>query len=165
MHYSEIIDRKIIKDDQLDSFIFRNRFLGKKIVFTNGCFDLIHLGHVSYLAEAAALGDLLILGVNGDESIKRLKGNSRPIQDENSRVRILASFAFVGAVCVFNEDTPYNLISRILPDILVKGSDYEPKDIVGYDIVTKNNGKVITIDYLHGYSTSNIEEKILSGKK
>jgi len=136
------------------------RFRDQKIVFTNGCFDIIHLGHIDYLAKAAALGDKLIIGLNTDASTRRLKGPHRPINDENARAMIMASFSFVDAVVLFDEDTPYNLIRTVQPDILVKGADYRAEDIVGYDIVTSKGGKVETLEYLPGYSTSLIEKKI-----
>lgn len=164
MNYLEVIERKILTVDTLDQFIIQHRFFGKKIVFTNGCFDIIHLGHITYLSKAAELGDILIVGVNSDASVKRLKGTDRPINNEHARVRILASLAFVDAICLFEEDTPYNLISKIKPDILVKGSDYTIENIIGADIILKNGGNVVTIDYLHGYSTTTIEQQIKAGK-
>ena len=140
------------------------QFQGKKIVFTNGCFDIIHLGHIDYLSKAKDLGDLLVIGLNTDASVGRLKGENRPIQDEVSRAMVLASLGFVDAVVFFGEDTPYNLIKTTQPDILVKGADYKPEDIVGYDIVTKKGGEVVTISFLPGYSTSAIESKIRQQK-
>ena len=140
------------------------QFQGKKIVFTNGCFDILHLGHIDYLSKAKDLGDLLVIGLNTDASVSRLKGENRPIQDEVSRAMVLASLGFVDAVVFFGEDTPYNLIKTTQPDILVKGADYKPEDIVGYDIVTKKGGKVVTISFLPGYSTSAIESKIRQQK-
>ncbi len=133
---------------------------GKKIAFTNGCFDLLHLGHVDYLEKARALGDKLILGLNSDSSVSRFKGQNRPIQDQNSRARVLAALQFVDLVVFFNEDTPLNLITEIQPDILVKGSDYLAENIVGADVVKRNGGVVKTIDFIPGYSTSKIVEKI-----
>lgn len=141
---------------QLAVYAFNN----KKIVFTNGCFDIIHQGHVDYLAKAADLGDILIIGLNTDESVQRIKGKTRPIQDEYSRALILASFTFVDAVVYFKEDSPYELINTVQPDALVKGSDYKAEEIVGYDIVKAKGGKIITIDYLPGFSTSAIIDKI-----
>ncbi len=133
---------------------------GKKIVFTNGCFDILHRGHVDYLAKAADLGDVLVLGLNSDASVGRLKGPNRPIQDEQSRIHIIASLAFVDAVVLFDEPTPLALIELVQPDILVKGSDYKPEDIVGYNIVTAKGGSVKTIDFIDGYSSSLIIKKI-----
>ncbi len=136
------------------------RFHEHKIVFTNGCFDLLHLGHIDYLAKAAAEGTLMIVGMNSDESVQRIKGNSRPIKDEKSRAMTLAALGFVGAVVIFEEDTPEKLIEMVQPDILVKGKDYEAKDIVGADIVEKKGGQIITMDLVEGYSTSAIIDKI-----
>jgi D-glycero-beta-D-manno-heptose 1-phosphate adenylyltransferase len=132
----------------------------KTVVFTNGCFDILHRGHVDYLAKAADLGDILVIGVNTDASVSRLKGPHRPIQDEQSRLQILASLAFVDAVILFDEPTPLNLIQLVQPDVLVKGSDYQPADIVGYEIVMAKGGNVKTIDFIPGFSTSAIEKKI-----
>lgn len=132
----------------------------QSIVFTNGVFDLIHRGHADYLAKARQLGSALIIGVNTDASVSKLKGIHRPIQDEYSRLFILASFQFVDAVILFGEQTPYELIKLVEPDVLVKGSDYKAEDIVGYDIVKANNGEVKTIDFIPGFSTSLIEQRI-----
>ena len=132
----------------------------KKVVFTNGCFDLLHLGHVDYLEKAHSLGDKLVLGLNSDDSVSRFKGPERPIQDQNSRARVLAALQFIDLVVFFNDDTPLNLITEIQPDILVKGSDYLAENIVGADVVKRNGGVVKTIDFVAGYSTSKIVEKI-----
>lgn len=136
------------------------RFHDEKIVFTNGCFDILHKGHIDYLARAASEGSLLIVGLNTDASVKRIKGENRPIQDQDSRALALAALGFVGAVVFFDEDTPHDLIKIIQPDILVKGNDYEPKDIVGADIIEAKDGKVVTMEFIEGYSTSAIIEKI-----
>jgi rfaE bifunctional protein nucleotidyltransferase chain/domain len=133
---------------------------GLEVVFTNGCFDILHLGHADYLEHARALGDRLIVGLNSDASVKRLKGEGRPINSEYARARILASLSFVDMVVVFGEDTPLALISALLPDILVKGKDYEISNIVGADVVIEHGGKVLTIDLVDGYSTTNIVQKI-----
>ncbi len=156
----EHIKRKIVTYDQLKSNLNIWRFLGNKIVFTNGCFDLIHPGHIDYLAKAAELGNKLIVGLNSDASTARLKGPGRPITDEYSRSLILASFYFVDAVILFDEPTPLALITSILPDILVKGGDYTVDEIVGADVVLQNGGEVLTLDFLPGYSTTLIEKKI-----
>jgi rfaE bifunctional protein nucleotidyltransferase chain/domain len=132
----------------------------RKIVFTNGCFDILHRGHADYLARAFSLGDVLITGLNTDQSIRKLKGATRPVMDEYSRAFMLASFMFVDAVILFDEDTPFNLIRFIQPDVLVKGSDYDKKDIVGADIVEAKGGVVVTIDFIPGFSTSSIINKI-----
>ncbi len=136
---------------------------GETVVFTNGCFDILHRGHVDYLNKAAVLGTKLIVAVNSDSSISTIKSPTRPIQDEISRSEIMASLGCIDAVILFDEDTPYELIKTLVPDILVKGADYKPEEIVGYDIVTGNGGKVLTIDFLPGYSTSLIEKKIKEG--
>lgn len=134
---------------------------GKKIVFTNGCFDIVHRGHVHYLSESASLGDILVVGLNSDSSVRRLgKGPERPIQDEETRATILAGFGFVDAVIIFDEDTPFNLIKHIKPNILVKGSDWKNKGVVGQDIVEAEGGKVILIDVVEGFSTTNVVKKI-----
>ncbi|HSI90212.1 MAG TPA: D-glycero-beta-D-manno-heptose 1-phosphate adenylyltransferase, partial [Adhaeribacter sp.] len=124
----------------------------QRIVFTNGCFDLLHLGHVDYLEKARALGDKLVVGLNTDMSIRRLKGQERPLQDEMARARIMASLLFVDAVVLFSEDTPYNLIKAVQPDILVKGDDYQPDTIVGADIVKARGGQIKTVSLVKGYS-------------
>lgn len=151
----KIKDLKAAKD-QVGTWKLQNQ----KIVFTNGCFDLLHLGHVDYLEKARFLGDKLVLGLNSDDSVSRFKGPQRPIQDQNSRARVLAALQFIDLVVFFNEDTPLNLITEIQPDILVKGSDYLAENIVGADVVKSGGGVVKTIDFVPGYSTSKIVEKI-----
>lgn len=136
------------------------KYMGLKTVFTNGCFDIIHLGHIDYLARAASLGGKLVIGLNTDTSVSKLKGPNRPVQDEKSRALILAALQFVDAVILFDEETPKELISFLIPDILVKGSDYSIDQIVGADVVLNNGGKVETMDFVPGYSTSKIIEKI-----
>ncbi|MEO1655731.1 MAG: D-glycero-beta-D-manno-heptose 1-phosphate adenylyltransferase, partial [Bacteroidota bacterium] len=128
---------------------------GAKVVFTNGCFDIVHLGHVDYLEKARYLGDKMVVGLNTDASVARLKGPSRPVVPEISRSRLMAAFEFVDLVVFFEEDTPLRLIQTLRPDILTKGSDYEVKNIVGADFVLLNGGKVETIDLVDGFSTSN----------
>jgi D-glycero-beta-D-manno-heptose 1-phosphate adenylyltransferase len=159
----EEIQQKIVPLAMIQACIGRWRSAGDRIVFTNGCFDLIHRGHMDYLARAAGLGNRLVIGLNTDRSVSRLKGASRPFLDEASRSMILASFVFTDAVVLFDEDTPLNLIKAVNPDVLVKGDDYAPESIVGYDIVTERGGVVTTIAYLPGYSTSLIVEKIKRG--
>ncbi len=132
----------------------------KHIVFTNGVFDLLHKGHLEYLYKAKQLGEILIVGLNSDESVKKIKGPDRPINDERTRAMILASLIFVDAVILFDEETPLNLIKLISPDILVKGKDYKEEDIVGYSHVKQKKGKVITIELTEGYSTTKIIDKI-----
>ncbi len=161
MNHLEFLESKIWHmNKELDRQLAVWRFHGNKIVFTNGCFDILHLGHIDYLAKAAAEGTLLIIGMNSDESVKRLKGDSRPIMDERSRAMTLAALGFVGAVVIFDQDTPKELIKQIKPDVLVKGKDYAPKDIVGADIVEKKGGTVVTMDLVEGYSSSTIIDKI-----
>jgi len=160
MNKLDQIEKKIYTWQSLPILLEEWEQQDKKIVFTNGCFDILHRGHIEYLAKAASLGDVLFIGVNSDDSVRRLKGNNRPLQDEDSRLRIMASLQFVDAVVLFDQDTPYELISLVKPHILVKGADYKPQDIVGYDIVMARGGQVKTIDFLPGYSTTAIEQKI-----
>lgn len=143
----------------LSEVIENYRRQGKKIVFTNGCFDLLHIGHVRYLEEAAKLGDVLIVGINTDASVQKLKGPTRPIQNENDRAEILASLKAVDHTVLFQEDTPYNLIKQILPNVLVKGGDWTPDQIVGSDIVLANKGEVKSLLFIDGKSTTKIIEK------
>ena len=154
------IVNKIKSLTQCKSQVEEWRSQGQKIVFTNGCFDILHLGHVDYLEKAAALGDRLVIGLNTDDSVSRFKGPERPIQDQNSRARILSSLHFVDVVILFDEDTPLELISDLIPDVLVKGSDYLAENIVGAEVVKKNGGVVKTVDFVPGYSTSRIIDKI-----
>lgn len=158
--HTEVLDKIHISHSALAKQVGLWQKQGHKIVFTNGCFDIIHKGHVDYLAKAADLGNKLIIGVNTDASVNKLKGPTRPIQDEQSRLQILASLGFVDGVVLFDEETPYELIKTIQPDVLVKGNDYTPENIVGYDIVTAKGGEVKTIAFIDGYSTSSIEKKI-----
>ncbi|MGE5316961.1 MAG: D-glycero-beta-D-manno-heptose 1-phosphate adenylyltransferase [Chloroflexota bacterium] len=152
--------QKILNRQDLPLALDRWNKSNSKIVFTNGCFDLVHRGHLDYLSKAADLGDILIIGLNTDSSVSKLKGSNRPIIDQESRAMLLASLFFVSAVVLFEEDTPYELIKAIQPDVLVKGADYAVEDIVGHDIVIAKGGKVETIEYLPGFSTSAIEKKI-----
>jgi rfaE bifunctional protein nucleotidyltransferase chain/domain len=160
MSYIELMQKKIIPPEQLDYTIALWRFKEFRVVFTNGCFDIIHRGHIEYLAKARELGDILVVGLNTDESVKRIKGDGRPLQDQESRALILASLNLVAAVILFNEDTPYELIKKIQPDVLVKGGDYKPEEIVGYDIVQKKGGTVKTIEFIDGLSSSSIIRKL-----
>jgi rfaE bifunctional protein nucleotidyltransferase chain/domain len=160
----ENIQRKILNNNSLSLTIQQWRSENQSIVFTNGCFDLLHPGHITYLAKAADEGSKLIIGVNSDSSVQKLKGSSRPILDENARLLNLSALAFVDAVILFHEDTPLNLIKKVLPDVLIKGGDYQINEIVGYDIVKTNGGIVITIPLIPQYSTSMIESKIINFK-
>ena len=158
-HLEKIYD-KILDDKSLAEKLNLWRKEGKTIVFSNGCFDILHRGHVEYLSKAADLGDVLIIGLNTDSSVKRIKGPSRPVNDEKARAVVLAALEFVDAVIFFEEDTPYNLIKYVQPDVLVKGKDYKAEDIVGYDIVVGNGGRVETIELVEGFSTTNTIEKM-----
>ena len=160
MQKTEIIQNKIYTIEAIKSQLNIWRFKDKKIVFTNGCFDLLHLGHIDYLSKAADFGDIVIIGLNSDKSVTTIKSSNRPITDEKSRSAILASLFFVDAIILFDEATPRNLIEMIQPDVLIKGSDYKAEDIVGYDIVKAKGGEIITLDFLPGYSTTIIENKI-----
>ena len=145
----------------VDAFLNqKHRLAGKKIVFTNGCFDLLHPGHVDYLERAKALGDILVVGLNSDSSVRRLKGDERPINTEIDRARVLAGLWCVDFVIIFNEDTPYNLIKAIEPDVLVKGGDWPIEKIVGRDIVLARGGIVKSLNFLPGYSTTSLIDKI-----
>ena len=134
--------------------------LGEKVVFTNGCFDIIHPGHVDYLIRAKELGNRLVIGVNTDASVSKLKGPHRPIQSETARIQIWAALECVDALVLFGEQTPFELISAVMPNVLVKGGDYTIDTIVGADIIMENGGRVEVIPFLDGYSTSAIDKKI-----
>jgi rfaE bifunctional protein nucleotidyltransferase chain/domain len=152
---------KIVTKEKLASILHVWRFKEEQIVFTNGCFDILHRGHIDYLSKARDLGTKLIVGLNTDESIKQLnKGTERPIQNEQTRAEIIASLFFVDAVILFNEPTPLEIIKFIKPHILVKGSDYKPNQVVGKQEVEQLGGKLILIDFLPGYSTTSIISKI-----
>ena len=157
--YNKIYDRK-----RLEKQINAWKLLSKRIVFTNGVFDIIHLGHLKLLSEAAGFADILIIGVNSDASVKRLKGDNRPINDEATRSLLLASLVITDAVILFQEDTPAELIKMIKPDVLVKGGDYSIDTIVGADDVIKNGGEVKVIPLSEGLSTTATIKKITSGK-
>lgn len=131
----------------------------KKVVFTNGCFDLLHVGHVRYLQEAKKLGDILIVGVNSDASVRVLKGPTRPVQNENDRAEILAALGAVDYTVIFNEETPLELIQKVKPNILVKGGDWKPDQIVGADFVMSHGGKVMSLQFIEGRSTTKLIEK------
>lgn len=157
-HFSEL-SSKMLAGKALTDTIGQWRSSGETIVFTNGCFDIIHRGHVEYLAKAADLGTKLIVGLNSDDSVKRLKGPTRPVNDELARALVLSAFSFVSAVVLFADDTPYNLIKTVEPDILVKGGDYRIEDIVGFDIVTNRGGRVLTLPFVDGYSSTSTIKK------
>jgi rfaE bifunctional protein nucleotidyltransferase chain/domain len=156
-------DQKIWTWDQAKEQIAQFRTAGKKMVFTNGCFDILHAGHVHYLEAASQLGDGLLVALNTDESVQRLeKSPARPLQSSNSRSRVMAALGFVTGVVLFNEDTPKEIIEYITPHILVKGADYTIENIVGADWVLKHGGEVKTLEFVQGYSTTQIEKKILA---
>ena len=156
MKLSRSPEFKIIELSGIPSLQQLRKEKNLKIVFTNGCFDIVHRGHLDYLFKASGLGDILFVGLNSDDSVRRLKGENRPLQDQASRALLLASMEFIDYVCIFSEDTPYELIKAVQPDVLVKGSDYKPTEIVGYDIVKAKNGEVVTVDLTQGYSSTGI---------
>ncbi len=160
MDYNEIISKKIFNEQSLLQQLSIWRLQNQSLVFTNGCFDILHLGHTQYLSQAKNYGDKLILGLNSDKSGACKKGPGRPLNNENARAFVLASLHVVDAVVLFDEETPYNLIKLVQPDVLVKGADYEIEKIVGYDIVIQRGGKVITIDLTQGYSTTALLNRI-----
>lgn len=161
MTIEKIRQRKIKTLEDLMKSVAAFGVTGETIVFTNGCFDIVHPGHIHTLSEAKNLGTKLIVGINSDASIKRLKGEKRPIQSEDERALIIAAFEFVDFVIIFEEDTPLNLIENIIPNILVKGGDYKIDEIVGAEIVLKNGGRVEIIPFLIGFSTTDTIAKIL----
>ncbi len=155
-----MLQNKIQSKDDLARILQQKQVEGKRIVFTNGCFDILHAGHVLYLAEARALGDILVLGLNSDASVKRLKGAQRPINGQFERAVVLAALESVSYVCIFEEDTPYELIKALQPDILVKGGDWNVADIVGSDLVLARGGEVKSLSFSQGLSTTNVIQKI-----
>ena len=156
------ISHKILSWEEIEHF--RKDNATKKIVFTNGCFDILHVGHKRYLQQAATLGDILIVGVNSDASVRRLKGPTRPVNNEQDRAEILSALGFIDYVVIFDEDTPYELIKKIQPDVLVKGGDYKPEEVVGRDIVLARGGRLELIQFVEGKSTTNIINKMKSEK-
>ena len=150
---------RVLTDANVSAVVEHYKKLNKKIVFTNGCFDLLHIGHVSYLEEAKKLGDILIVGINSDDSVKKIKGPTRPIQNENDRSNILAALKAVDHTILFSEDTPINLIKKIKPDVLVKGGDWQIEQIVGSDFVLNYGGKVQSLNFVDGKSTTSLIEK------
>jgi D-glycero-beta-D-manno-heptose 1-phosphate adenylyltransferase len=163
MSFHSQLKSKIVSGEDASRIINGLRLKGKKIVFTNGCFDILHPGHVDYLSQARDLGNFLVLGLNTDGSVKRLnKAPNRPVNNEQSRAMVLAALSSVDLIVFFNEDTPYELIKLLQPDVLVKGSDYKAENVVGYDIVKARGGEVITIPFLEGFSTTSLIEKLRS---
>ena len=165
MKNSSKVSSKIASLEEINKIVTDKKKEGNSIGFTNGCFDILHYGHIDYLTKAADLCDVLIIGVNSDASVKRLKGNHRPINDQKSRAFVLAALGCISFVVVFDQDTPYELITQIQPNLLIKGGDYSKEEIVGYDIVNSNGGEVTTIDFVPGYSTSIIEQKIKGNER
>lgn len=151
----------IFSREELSDIIRKLQNAGKKIVFTNGVFDILHKGHVDYLNQAKGLGDILIVGINSDASVKRIKGNERPIVPQSDRAFVVSNLKSVDYVCIFDEDNPYETIKLLQPDFLVKGADWKIENVIGRDIVEGRGGKVVTIEYLEGKSTTNIINKIL----
>lgn len=161
MRNAAIIEKKIFELPALIHTIAQERMLGRSIAFTNGCFDILHRGHIASLSAAASEADLLIVGVNSDASTARLKGPGRPVNDQRSRALVLASLIIVDAVVVFEEDTPLELIKAIMPDVMVKGGDYTADKIVGAGEVIANGGRVVINPIVKGFSTTGIIEKIV----
>ena len=160
MSQFDTLKNKIFSLENLKIQVEKWKATGEKVVFTNGCFDIIHQGHIEVLARTADLGTKLIVGLNSDSSIQKLKGKNRPIIQQQSRSILLASFSFVDAVVLFSEDTPIDLISTLLPDVLAKGGDYKIETIVGHEIVQKNGGEIILVPFVDGFSSTTIIEKI-----
>ncbi len=158
------LPERILSRKQLMSRLAGHRARGERIVFTNGCFDLIHPGHVLYLEAARALGDVLVVGLNSDASVRRLKGPSRPVCTQRERALVLAGLRSVDYVVIFEEDTPLELIREVEPDILVKGGDWAPEEIVGREVVEARGGKVVTVPFVPGASTTGIVERIRRGR-
>lgn len=161
VNFNELIKKKIQTSEALERICYTNRFFRKKIVFTNGCFDILHPGHTYYLNQARSLGDMLVVGLNSDTSVKQLnKGEGRPIHPHDKRAEVLASLMCVDYVCIFEEETPIKLIEKLRPDVLVKGGDYSIEQIVGADFVLSYGGRVEIVPLLQGYSTTSILERI-----
>lgn len=160
MKTSDEATRKIFSRPDLAQWAKSCKSQGKKIVFTNGCFDILHQGHMELLSYSSQLGDVLIVGVNSDASVKKLKGENRPLNNESFRSYMLASLSITDAISIFNEDTPLELIKSIGPDIIVKGGDYKPEQVVGADYVIKNGGEVVIFPLVKGYSTTALIDKI-----
>ncbi|MEM6299894.1 MAG: D-glycero-beta-D-manno-heptose 1-phosphate adenylyltransferase [Bacteroidota bacterium] len=151
---------KVLSQEETKQLIVNWQRQGEKVVFTNGCFDILHLGHIDYLEKAAQQGDRLIVAVNTDASVRKLKGETRPLNNEYARCRLLAALAFTDAIVLFSEDTPLTLIETLKPDVLIKGADYSLEQIVGADVVIAKGGEVRTIELVEGYSTTGLVEKI-----
>ena len=155
----------ILSRQELSEIVRRLQIDRKKIVFTNGVFDILHKGHVDYLNKAKEMGDILVVGINSDSSTRRIKGDKRPVVPQSDRACVISNLKSVDYVCIFEEDTPYETIKMIQPDILVKGADWKIEDVIGKDIVEGRGGKVVTVEFLNGRSTTNIIKKILEVMK
>lgn len=151
---------KILSQAKLGQIIKKLKIKNKKVVFTNGCFDILHYGHITYLKKAKSQGDILIIGVNSDSSVRKIKGRGRPINNQKARLAVLSGLKFIDYLVLFNESTPLNLIKQVKPNVLIKGADWQTKDIVGSELVRKSGGKVVRIPYVKGFSTTAIIEKI-----
>lgn len=161
MSFHDQLKQKIVLKENALRTINGLRLKGKRIIFTNGCFDILHAGHVDYLTKARDLGGYMILGLNTDESVKRQnKGANRPVNNEQARAMVLAALGCVDSIILFDEDTPYELIKFLQPDVIVKGNDYKAEEVVGYDIVKARGGEVLTIPLLEGFSTTRLIEKL-----
>ena len=158
LSYEDIL-RKLITPEEAGAILTPEFRMKNRIVFTNGCFDMLHRGHVYYLSKAREMGSLLIVGLNSDDSVSRLKGDGRPVNKQNARAEVMGALGMVDYIILFGEDTPLDLISALRPDILVKGGDYKPEEIVGYKEVISSGGQVITIPILEGYSSTSIIER------
>ena len=156
-------NKKIKRIKDLKKTVENLKRKGKKIVFTNGCFDILHIGHINYLRKAKAKGDILIIGLNSDDSVKKIKGKGRPLTSQNERAEILAALEFVDFVTIFEEETPLNLIKEIKPDVLVKGGDWKKEEVVGSDFVESYGGKTFVVSFLKGKSTTQIINQIKKG--
>ncbi|MFC2080905.1 D-glycero-beta-D-manno-heptose 1-phosphate adenylyltransferase [Bacteroidota bacterium] len=159
--------RSAIRDRQtLGEILTKEKQAGKKVIFTNGCFDILHRGHVEYLSDASDLGDIFVIGLNSDTSVRRIKGENRPAVDEESRALTLASFEFVDYIVLFNEDTPSELMHALKPDVWVKGGDYQNiEDLPEYKVIAEYGGEVVILPFVEGFSTTDIYNKILGSAK
>jgi len=160
-----LMDSKILSREMMAETVRRLKKQGRKVVFTNGCFDILHAGHVRYLREAKGMGDVLVVGLNSDESVRRLKGEGRPFVPEMDRAELLAALEMVDYITIFDEDTPAELISRLVPDVLVKGGDYRPNDVAGREIVESSGGKVAIVPLFEGRSTTSLIARIKGRSK
>ena len=152
---------KIKSAAALAKVIARMKKQGKRVVFTNGCFDILHVGHVEYLSRARKLGDALVIGMNSDKSVRRLKGSGRPVNNQKDRAKVLSALGFVDHVVIFDEDTPEKLVRKLIPNILVKGADWKNKAVAGVDFLKERGGKIVFIPFVDGYSTTSLLKRIV----